>query len=846
MSNPYDQPQKPSSVPPELEKPPVPPSMDKPKPRHPYLRKPSIKRPLDYLVRLSANLSDIKLPYLDDTISSNHPSFHEKPRSVTDESRFDNNSSHYPDDDDENDEIFDDDAATAGKLSSTLDRKNEDQLSYYENDEQREIGENESISASTLAMSTHEMGTSSSHQNLKKKKQYYYEADAGDGTHSTDQYVTGIRLVLTLFSCIVSLFLVVLDQTIVTTIISDVGNSFNAFDKIGWLTSGYLLPMACLSLLNSKIAVAFGRKNCLLAGIVIFQIGSLVSALAKNMPTLIGGRVIQGIGGGTIQSIISIILTESVPISKRSLSYALLGITYSCSFLGPIVGAAILTNLSWRWCFWINLPIGGAAFGILLLGFNPPKVKGNFKERLKKIDYMGTFLLTTGLVLILLALSFGGVEFAWKSGYIIQNFLVGGFLIIAFIIWTFKYSPNPMILPIFIKKFTILCACISSFTNFAVFIALITYLATYYQVIFNKSAFKSSIAILPMIVSVVVASMLNGPFLRRTRNVKASMMLSGILAPVGSALLLLLNRNSSIHAQIGLPIPVGVSIGLQFQASLLSSQLEVPKDIEGSLIMITVFLSFLKSLGGTLSVSFAQLVYNTSVKLKFESFVNNLDHTSIQYKTLLVFQADEIVSTPDVLWNDIPDANIRNLVLDRVIMFALKNVFYMALGFAFICTIASLWTTNKKVPKDKDVAHNEEEKGAELTRNGSVLKRTSSMISRYSATTIMSNSTMHGSMSYLDARSHSPTNTEIISKYATPNASESKITKLTTAPTVHQNISMPQYTKTNKSPQLPPKDKFTTYTQVKPKPTFKSNNTTNSPRYNAAFVSPITKKKRNK
>ena len=169
MSNPYDEPQKPSSVPPELEKPPVPPSMDKPKPRHPYLRKPSIKRPLDYLVRLSANLSDIKLPYLDDTISSNHPSFHEKPRSVTDESRFDNNSSHYPDDDDENDEIFDDDAATAGKLSSTLDRNNEDQLSYYENDEQREIGENESISASTLAMSTHEMGTSSSHQNLKRK-----------------------------------------------------------------------------------------------------------------------------------------------------------------------------------------------------------------------------------------------------------------------------------------------------------------------------------------------------------------------------------------------------------------------------------------------------------------------------------------------------------------------------------------------------------------------------------------------------------------------------------------------------------------------------------------------------
>ncbi|EMG50351.1 VBA5 Vacuolar basic amino acid transporter 5 [Candida maltosa Xu316] len=791
----------------------------KPK-RHPYLRPPSFQNPLNHLVRLSANLSEIKLPYLDDT-STNHSTSEKVPfPTTTNDSRSnynnDINSSRYSND-----------------INHGHDDDDDDIGSYYENDEGGyQTGENESISASTLAMSTNDARSRSNSKTLKSKK-YYYEADAGDGTHSTDQYVTGFRLALTLFSCIVSLFLVVLDQTIVTTIISDVGNLFESFDKIGWLTSGYLLPMACLSLLNSKIVIAFGRKNCLLAGILIFEIGSLVAALAKNMPMLIGGRVIQGLGGGTIQSIISIILTESVPISKRSLSYALLGITYSCSFLGPIVGAAILSHLNWRWCFWINLPIGGAAFVILMIGFNPPKVTGNVKERLSKIDYMGTFLLTTGLVLILLALSFGGEEYKWKSGYIIQNFIVGGFSLIAFVIWTFKYSPNPMILSIFIKKFTILCACIASFTNFAVFIALITYLATYFQVVFNKSAFKSSIAILPMIVSVVVASMLNGPFIRRTRNVKASMLLSGILAPIGTALLLLLDRKSSTSAQIGLQICIGASIGLQFQASLLSSQLEVPKDIEGSLIMITVFLSFLKSLGGTLSVSFAQLVYNTSVNLKFKSFLNNLDPTSIQYQTLSKFEAKEIVSTPDVLWNDIPDGTIRDLVLDKVIMYALRNVFYMALAFACICTLASFWTTNKKVPKDKDVAHNEEEKEeGGLERTPSKLKRTSSVLSRYSATTIMSNSTMHASMHYLNDES---SNTEIISKYATAHESSSRISRPSKAPTIHDNISMPE----RQSPTLPPKDRFTEYT----KPNFKSQNTTSSPRYNASFNSPVPKSK---
>ena len=665
---------------------------------HPYLKKPSIKRLLNLLVRLSANFSEIRLPYLDDVSLPKSPL--EKDKTIHQCEPVDIKSD------------YDIEGCTVGRNSFLYELEEIDATSSYydydDNDNDDIKSNNISISQTTLAMSTSttttkEMGNSSTIKNFKPKE-YYYEADAGDGTHAIDQYVTGFRLGLTLFSCIISLFLVVLDQTIVTTIISDVGNKFKSFDKIGWLTSGYLLPMACLSLLNSKIAIIFGRKNCLLMGILIFEIGSLIAALSKNMSMLIGARVIQGLGGGTIQSMISIILTESVPISKRSLSYALLGITYSCSFLGPIIGAAILTHLNWRWCFYINLPIGGTAFIILLIGFNPPKVTGNIKDKLKKIDYMGIFLLTTGLVLILLGLSFGGSkEFKWNSGYIIQNFIVGGFLIMAFLIWTFKYSPNPMILSIFIKKFTILCSCISAFTNFAVFIALITYLATYFQVVFNKSAFKSSIAILPMIVSVVIASMLNGPFIRRTRNVKIPMIISGIFAPVGATLLLMLDKDANNSKQIGCQIVIGVSIGLQFQPSLLSAQLELPKDVEGSLIMITVFMSFLKSLGGTLGVIIAQLVYNNSVLVNFKNLLNDLDTTSIQYKTILRFNANEIVATPDLLWSAIPDSNIRGLVLDKVIVHALKNVYYVSIGLGVVCAIASLWTTNKKVPKDEDV-----------------------------------------------------------------------------------------------------------------------------------------------
>ena len=234
------------------------------------------------------------------------------------------------------------------------------------------------------------------------------EADAGDGTKAHEQYLTGFPLFLTISSCIISLFLVALDQTIVSTILTTVGNKFNAFEN--WLVNirFYVTHgMSCSSYGN--ISIAFGRKWTLVAGIIIFEIGSLISAISNSMSLLIGGRVIQGIGGGSIQAIVMVILTEVVPMNRRSLVFALISVVYSTSsVLGPIIGGA-LEKITWRWCFYINLPLGGAALVILMLGFHPPKPQGNVREKLLKIDFIGFVLLTSGLVLVLLALTFGGV-----------------------------------------------------------------------------------------------------------------------------------------------------------------------------------------------------------------------------------------------------------------------------------------------------------------------------------------------------------------------------------------------------------------------------------------------------
>ncbi|KAJ7629126.1 major facilitator superfamily transporter [Roridomyces roridus] len=445
------------------------------------------------------------------------------------------------------------------------------------------------------------------------------------------EYPSGMRFGVIVVALCLSIFLTSLDGTIIAVAIPKITDKFHSLDDIGWYGSAYFLGTAAFQLFFGRLYSFLSVKWVYIAALTIFEIGSLVCGVAPSSNALIAGRVIAGVANAGVLTGTLVIIADSMPLDKRPFFTGLLGGIYGISAVsGPLLGGVLTDKISWRWCFYINLPLTGAVIAVIVFLFKESRVRQieemSVRRRVEKLDPWGTLIFIPAMVCLLLALQWGGSLYAWKNARIIVLFILFGILGAAFIgiqIWKQEDATVP---PRIMKRRSIIAGSAFIFCLGGSFYTMTYFLPIYFQAIKGVSAVRSGIDNIPMVLALSLSAPLTGLFVSRVGYYKPPMFISVIFMSVGAGLISTLTAETSSGRWIGYQILYGVGSGCGVQQSLMAAQTTLEaKDIPTG----TALMMFMQILGGTVFVSVAQTVFQNRLITGLAARVPGVDPRTV-------------------------------------------------------------------------------------------------------------------------------------------------------------------------------------------------------------------------
>jgi EmrB/QacA subfamily drug resistance transporter len=386
-----------------------------------------------------------------------------------------------------------------------------------------------------------------------------------------------------------------LDQTIVATALPTIVGDLGGLKDLSWVVTAYLLAQTVVTPLYGKLGDLYGRKVVLQAGLVIFLAGSALCGLAQNLTELIVFRALQGLGGGGLMVSAQAAIGDVVPPRDRGRYNGIFGAVFGVSSVaGPLLGGFFTDNLGWRWIFYINLPLGVAAFGVLA------RTLPSVTERVHHvIDYLGTALLAAALSAIVLMCTLGGNQYAWSSGLIVGLGVVGALGLLAFVL-TERRAAEP-VLPLRLFRIGVFAvtSAVGLIIGFALF-GSITYLPTFLQVVNGASATASGLQLLPLMGGLLITSMVSGQLISRTGRYKPFPIVGTALMVLGLFLLSRMDAATTTATASLYMFVLGSGLGLVMQVLVLAVQNAVDYSELG---VATSAATLFRSMGGSVGTA---------------------------------------------------------------------------------------------------------------------------------------------------------------------------------------------------------------------------------------------------